>query len=74
MALSTIRLSPTMRYEQLIAALNENFALLENINRTLIIKDETGKNRIIIGRRPDGTYGITISKEGQDVVRLYSGV
>lgn len=72
MALSTIRLHPTMTYDMLISALNDNFAQLENINRTLIMRDETGTNRIILGRQPDGTYGLVISKPGEDVVRLYN--
>ena len=69
--LSPIRLAPSMKYEQLVAAMNENMMLLENQSRTQIFKDETGKNRIIIGRLPDGTYGIVVSKEGEDVVKLF---
>lgn len=72
MSLATIRLQPGMDINTLIAALNENFALLENLNRTQIFKDETGTNRIIIGRFPDGRWGIIISKEGEDVVRLFN--
>lgn len=49
MPLPTVKLNPNMTYPQLIAALNENFAMLENINKTLIIKDNTGTPRIVIG-------------------------
>ncbi len=55
MGLATIRLQPGMDSATLVAALNENFALLENLNRKQIFKDETGTNRIIIGQFPDGT-------------------
>lgn len=71
MGLATIRLQPGMDMTTLIAALNENFALLENINRTQIFKDETGVNRIIIGQFPDKTWGIIISKPGEDVIKLF---
>ena len=73
MSLTTVRLHPNMEYAQLIAALNENFALLENLNRTQIFRDETGTNRIIVGQFPDGTWGIAISKAGQDVLDALSG-
>jgi hypothetical protein len=71
MALPLIRLNPTMTFDELVAALNENFALSENVNRTQVFKDETGTNRIILGRQPDGTYGLVISKVGTDVIKLY---
>lgn len=35
------------------------------------MKDETGTNRIILGKQPDDTYGLVISKPGEDVVKLY---
>jgi hypothetical protein len=57
-----------MTQEQLISTLNENFAQVENESRTKIIRDETGVNRIIIGKFPDGTYGLAISKVGVDVL------
>lgn len=71
MSLATIRLQPGMDMATLVAAINENFALLENINRTQIFKDETGVNRIILGRFPDGTYGLIVSKPTYDVVKLF---
>lgn len=74
MSLSTVRLAPNMDFATLVNALNENFALLENLNRSQVFKDETGVNRIILGRFPDGTWGLIISKEGEDVIRLFSGV
>lgn len=71
MPLSTIRLGPQMSQQALINALNENFAQIENLNRTQTFKDENGNNRIILGRLPDGTYGLVISKPGVDVLSLF---
>lgn len=70
MPLATVRLQPGMAYADLVSALNENFALLENLTRTQVFKDETGVNRIILGRFPDGTYGLVISKPTKDVLKL----
>ncbi len=70
--LATIRLQPGMDQATMIAALNENFALLENLNRTQVFKDETGVPRIIIGQFPDKTWGILISKPGIDVIKLFN--
>lgn len=73
MGLATIRLQPGMDMDTLISVLNENFTLLENLNRTQVFKDETGVNRIIIGLLPDKTWGLVISKPGVDVVRWFNG-
>jgi hypothetical protein len=67
-----VQLHPNMSYEQLIMALEQNMALLQNQGKTWIINDETGTARIIIGRQPDGSYGMVISKPGINVVSLYS--
>lgn len=54
MGLTTLQLNPSMDYQALIAALNQNFTALENRDRTIIIKDNTGTPRIIIGYLKDG--------------------
>lgn len=72
MSLSTIRLHQNMKYADLVAALNQNFALLENLNKTLIMKDEKGVSRIIFGKLPDGNWGFVVSKPGVDIVKLYN--
>lgn len=69
MALGTVRLSPTMDMATLVTVLNQNFALLENLNVTEVFKDETGTNRILLGRAPKGNYVLAISKPGIDVVK-----
>lgn len=68
MALSTVRLQETMSQQILIAAINDNFALLENLNVTQIFKNKDGVPQIILGRYPDGTYGLKISRDGVDVL------
>lgn len=72
MALPVVKLHPNMDTATLVAALNQNFALIENLNRTTIYKDETGTNRIIIGKLPDGTWGMVVSKPGVDVLSVFS--
>lgn len=49
-------------------AINDMFRQVESENRTRVIKDENGTNRIIEGRYPDGTYGMRVSKPGKDVL------
>lgn len=56
----------------MVRTINENFRDIENLFRVIRIKDETGLNRILIGKLPDGTYGIVISKEGEDVLDAFS--
>lgn len=65
--LPSVRLHSSMTMEQLISSLNENFNLLQNQGRTTVIRDDEGVNRIIIGRQPDASYGIKMSKAGIDV-------
>lgn len=60
-----------MQKTDLINALNENFALLENANITQIIHDKSGTPRIMIGLLPDQTYGIIISKPGVNVQKMF---
>ena len=71
MSLASIRLQPGMDNATLVNALNQNFALLENLNVSQTFKDEIGTNRIILGKFPDGTYGLIISKPNKDVNSLF---
>ena len=68
MAISPIQLTPGMDNAIMVSAINNNFRQVEAENRTKVIKDETGVNRIILGRFPDGTYGLAISIPGIDVL------
>jgi len=40
---------------------------IEQGNGRMVVSDGT-KNRILIGKAPDGTYGIWVSKPGYDVL------
>lgn len=70
--MSYIPINPNLDAASFARAVNENFRQLENRERTTIYRDDKGVQRIIIGRLPDGTYGIVISKEGQDVTKVFS--
>ena len=72
MAFSPIQLTPNMDTATLVNALNDMMRQLEAANRTQIIKDENGVDRIVLGRLPDGTYGLIISKPDVDVKGLFS--
>lgn len=71
--LSPIPLAPGMDQATMMSVINANFRQLESENRTKIMKDEDGDNRIIMGRFPDGTYGFAISQKGEDVLELLEG-
>lgn len=66
--ISPIQLTPNMDMSTLTSALNDMFRQIESENRTQVIKDEDGKNRILIGRAPKGNYVVAISKKGVDVL------
>lgn len=66
--ISPIQLTPNMDLPTLTNALNDMFRQIESENRTQVIKDEDGKNRILIGRAPKGNYVVAISKKGVDVL------
>ncbi len=64
---SYIKLSPNMDMATLINALNTNFNIAQSQDRRKVITDEDGNDRIIIGKRDDGTYGIKMSEKGVGV-------
>jgi hypothetical protein len=66
--LSPIQLTPNMDMATLTTTINDMFRQIESENRTQVIKDEDGKNRILIGRAPKGNYVVAISKKGVDVL------
>lgn len=66
--ISPIQLTPNMDMSTLTNALNDMFRQIESENRAQVIKDEDGKNRILIGRAPKGNYVVAISKKGVDVL------
>lgn len=66
--ISPIQLTPNMDMATMVNAINDVFRQIESENRTQIIKDENGQQRVLIGRAPNGEYLIAISAKGKDVV------
>lgn len=69
MSLAFVPITPGMDLANMASALNQNFQLLQNLFITQIINDTTGTPRIVFGRLPDNTYGLVISKPGEDVIK-----
>lgn len=67
--LSPIQLTPNMDPATMVDAINNNFRQIESENRTKVIKDEDGQNRILIGRDPKGKYVVAITIPGKDVIK-----
>ena len=71
MAISPIQLTPGMDSGTQASAINNNFRQIEAENRTKQIVGETGNTEVVIGRRENGTYGIsTYSEDGDEVTRM----
>lgn len=66
--ISPIQLTPNMDTATMVSAINNVNRQIEGENRTKVIRDESGVDRVILGRWPDGKYGIKVSKEGVDVM------
>ena len=67
--ISPIRATPAMTTADLANVINDLADQVESENRTKVIKDEDGVNRILIGRGPKGNYVVAISVKGKDVVK-----
>lgn len=61
-----INLDPNQDPSQQTAFINQNFQQLANSLNPYIVSDGT-TNRIILGKQPDGTYGLRVSQSGVDV-------
>ena len=66
--ISPIQLTPNMDMATMVQAINDNFRQVESENRTKIIKDENGQQRVLTGRAPNGEYLIAVSAQGIDVI------
>lgn len=62
-----LKLTTSMPQNVMIDAINQNFRQIEGESRRKVVTDEDGKDRIIIGRKEDGTYAIKVSADGYDV-------
>ena len=67
--ISPIRATPNMSMADLVNAYNDLADQIESANRTQIIRDEDGVNRVLIGRDPKGNYVVAITKKGKDVLQ-----
>lgn len=47
--------------------MNKNILELQNNERTTIFKDDTGTRRVLMGKGPNGFYGLKVSKDTFDV-------
>lgn len=70
--ISPIRATPGMQPDDIANVINNLGEQVQSENRTKVIRDETGIDRIILGMFPDGTYGFAISKKGKDVIKELS--
>ena len=68
MPFSPIQLTPNMDMNTLTAAINDMMRQIETTNRTQVVKDEEGVNRVLIGRAPKGNYVVAITVKGKNVV------
>lgn len=66
---SPIDIQPGMDPQMMAQVINSNFRQVAESNRTNIITDEDGVNRVLIGRAPKGNYVVAITIPGKNVVQ-----
>lgn len=64
-----IQLHPDMSDADKAAFINQNFNSLADSLNTYVVSDGSN-DRIILGKLPNGEYGLVISKSGYDVKSL----
>ena len=57
-----------MTVADLATVINSLADQLESQNRTQVIRDENGVDRVLIGRAPKGNYVVAITVPGKNVV------
>ncbi len=67
--ISPIRATPNMSMADLVNAYNDLADQIESQNRTQVIRDENGVDRVLIGRAPKGNYVVAITIPGKNVVQ-----
>ena len=58
-----------MSAADLATVINNLADQLESQNRTQVIRDETGTDRVLIGRAPKGNYVVAITIPNKNVVQ-----
>ena len=66
--ISVMRATPGMTVADLATVINSLADQLESQNRTQVIRDENGVDRVLIGRAPKGNYVVAITIPGKNVV------
>ena len=67
--ISVMRATPGMSAADLATVINSLADQLESQNRTQVIRDENGVDRVLIGRAPKGNYVVAITVPGKNVVQ-----
>ena len=67
--ISVMRATPNMSAADLATVINSIADQLESENRTRVVRDETGVDRILIGRAPKGNYVVAITVPTKNVVQ-----
>jgi len=66
--ITPIRATPSMSMADFVNAYNDLASQLEAENRTRIMRDEAGTDRIIFGKTPKGEWLIAISAQGINIL------
>ena len=71
--ISPIRATPSMTTADLANVINDLADQLESENRTRIMRDEDGTNRVLFGKAPNGEWLIAVTAKGVDVLEALPG-
>jgi len=64
-----MRATPGMSAADLATVINSIADQLESESRTKVVRDESGVDRVLIGRAPKGNYVVAITIPTKDVVK-----
>ena len=67
--ISVMRATPGMSPADLATVINSIADQLESENRTKVVRDESGVDRVLIGRAPKGNYVVAITVPTKNVVQ-----
>ncbi len=67
--ISPIQLTPGMSMSDMATAINDTLRQIESENRTKVVRDENGVDRLLLGRAPKGNYVLAITVPGKNVVQ-----
>jgi len=66
--ISVMRATPNMTVADLATVINSLADQLESENRTRVVRDESGVDRVLIGRAPKGNYVVAITVPTKNVI------